>query len=622
MARAGKTTKKQKKAKARERAKRHQTVARRQATGGALAAQLRRVAGWPLLECRVSEGWQDEHNLAHVLVARSAGPSIGLAFFLVDLQCLGVKDCFVKLELDRGEYADFVHQFAGMAPLVPCSPGLAAAIVRAGVDYAAGLGFEPHADFGLVKALLEGLGPATEGETVVCGGEDGNPLYIAGPYDNAGRVVAQLRRRLGEGGFHFLAPPRAGDPTGLGVRDWAERPLSDRDAPAIADLDIDLSVPPPADLARTLAFCGALKRALVGYAGSVELTGERRAYREQRAETVEPGGDGIDALDDFIQNHRLPDGRGVIEAFAELLPAEARPALLAWKESVLGVFRIEGREASRLDLHNLIDDLDYPVYSSAGPANPLRDAHTGGFLLARLVPFEHGWLFSGKQRLFAADNVAQAWQVAAMLARDSPSLVLRNPVLLQRSWEMQRDEGESFEECFGSHELLIPGSQVAAHLARLTEQHRGRMARLHGRAAPPPLPGAEHVAPTLPDNLRRARSVGLIHDPFWGLGMYIDYDLLLEVLADPELLAQPEHADVLRTYLESESIDPLPMLLACGRDPDNASKAIGRLIGQPAFRWEVDGEALLRRYKAASYENRRPFVIAFHDRLAEAVASL
>ena len=614
------TSRKQKKAKARERAKKHQAVARREVRGGGLAAQMHRAARWPLLECRVSEGWQDERNLAHVLVARSAGASIALAFFLVDLQCLGVKDCIVRSELDRGEYADLVSRFDDLSPLAPCSPGLAVAIVRAGVDYATGLGFRPHADFRVGKLLLEGLDPADE--AVFCGGRDGKPLYVAGPYDKAPRILAQLRRRLGPGGFHFVAPLDGGDRGAIDAQDWAQRPLPHCMPLALADVEIDLIAPTPTDLASSLLSCGALKRALVGFAGSVELTEERREYQERRVSAVEDPRDGIDRLEDFIHGHRLRDGRGVIEAFAELLPAEARATVLAWRESLVGVFRIEEVDGSRLDLHNLIDDLDYRAYSNVGPVSSLGDVPIGGFVLTRLVGFDQGWLLSGQMRLFGADEGAVVWQIAAGMAKGRPSLVLRNPELLERSWQMQREEGESFEECFGSHELLISGSQVAEHLARLTEHHQQRMARLHGRAESPPGPGIEEIERTLPVDLREARSVGLLHDDRWGLGMYVDYDLLLDCLANPKLLDQPDCADVLRGYLESDSVDPLPLLVACGRHADAASEAIGRLTGQPGFRWEVDGEALLRRYKPESYANNKPHIIAFHAQLAEAVASL
>lgn len=88
----------------------------------------------------------------------------------------------------------------------------------------------------------------------------------------------------------------------------------------------------------------------------------------------------------------------------------------------------------------------------------------------------------------------------------------------------------------------------------------------------------------------------------------------------PALVDQDEHAEVLWGYLESDEIDPLPLLRACGRDPDGASEAFGRLLERPDFRWERDGESLLRAHKAAFYESDpQPRVVAFPEELAEAV---
>jgi len=42
------------------------------------------------------------------------------------------------------------------------------------------------------------------------GGREGKPFFVAGPYDNVDRIMAKLRRKLGEDGFHFMIP-LAGD---------------------------------------------------------------------------------------------------------------------------------------------------------------------------------------------------------------------------------------------------------------------------------------------------------------------------------------------------------------------------------------------------------------------------
>ncbi len=612
--------KKAKKAKAREQAKRREAALRRRSTGGGLAARMERAARWPLLECRVNEGWQDERFLAQVLVARRSGASIALAFFLVDLQCLGVKNCIARPELDRREYAEHLRRFVEASPLAPCSPGLAAAIVRAGVDYAAGLGFRPHPDFRLARPLLEGLGPAADDEVVVCGGRDGKPLYVAGPHDDARRVLRHLDRRLGGDGYHFVAPLDDGGGPRSPTSSWAERPLAHRAPRAIADLDLELGDGDPDDLASALLRFGAIKRALVGFAGSVDLVGERRRFAGQRPRSDGSLMDGVDLLEDFIHGHCLSDGRRVIEAFAELLTGPDRAAVLAWQDGVVSVFRIEASQGPRVDLHSLVDDLGYRAFACAPGA--LDDQPAGAFLLTRLVPFERGWLFSGQQRVYEAHERATAWEIAAEMAKARPALALRNPELLRRSWELQRRQGEDFEACFCGREILVPGPRLAAHLARLDRRGQQRAAAEHGLGALPPPRTAEQIERTFPDSLRRARCVGVLHDDRWGLGLYIDYDMLDECMHEPGLAARPEYAEVVLGYLESESVDPLPLLVTCDRQPDGASEVFGRLLGRPGFRWEADGEALLRHHKAEAYARQEPRVVAFHDELSEAVASL
>jgi hypothetical protein len=196
---------KQNKAKARQRAVRKKGAVAR--AGSAVSAQMGRAARWPLRECFVNEGWDDGHNLAQVLVARSVPGRVAFALFLVDLQCLGVKNCIVQPNASEREYADFLRARAHPEQqFVPCEPPLAAAIVRKGVDYAAELGFRPHPDYRLAAPLLEGLDPGEYLDEVPCGGSDGKPLYVAGPHDDVPRIMARLRRRLGDDGLHFVSP--------------------------------------------------------------------------------------------------------------------------------------------------------------------------------------------------------------------------------------------------------------------------------------------------------------------------------------------------------------------------------------------------------------------------------
>src|SRR5262245_58013141 len=107
-------------------------------------------------------------------------------------------------------------------------------------------------------------------------------------------------------------------------------------------------MPPSPEL---VARSGDLKRALVEFAGT-------RRFARQMDEAVwryadEAGADDestlINATDQLILQHRLPDGRTVVEVYVERHPElseEERALLLGWREVVEGIFEVERREAT------------------------------------------------------------------------------------------------------------------------------------------------------------------------------------------------------------------------------------------------------------------------------------
>lgn len=175
------------------------------------------TVGWSVYEVLLSQGWNQEGALASVLVARMSPRSgkVAAASYLVDLACLGVKSTQVMMFKDPNEYAaglraHIVHHM----PMAPSNINLAAKIVDTGYQYAARLGFPPDPIFAQSCYLLEGANPDAEPTPVHTGGSDGKPLFINGPNDSVAHVIAQLRRAVGEGNYHFLI---GGDPSGMHV---------------------------------------------------------------------------------------------------------------------------------------------------------------------------------------------------------------------------------------------------------------------------------------------------------------------------------------------------------------------------------------------------------------------
>jgi hypothetical protein len=176
-----------------------------------------------LLGCWVSPGWSEDlsingdhdwpdvpdtglgrEGVALALVARSAGRGhITVCGYLVDVLCLGVKNALGPRRMSDGRalsefreaYFRVYEEGAIEAPL-----DLVQHLVLGAVEYARGLGFEPHHDFAAAAGHLgEWSGPSD-----IVFGRDGKPIYVQGPYDNPRRVIETLSRTVGEGGFHYI----------------------------------------------------------------------------------------------------------------------------------------------------------------------------------------------------------------------------------------------------------------------------------------------------------------------------------------------------------------------------------------------------------------------------------
>jgi len=172
-------------------------------------AQVLQAATWPFFECWVSEAWRDPMKLTEVIVARrnqSTGEIVAAAF-LLDRACLGVKNAMLANFATMQPYrSDFLGHFGSFQKLVEVELDLGAAIIKAGLDYAASLEFRPHRDYAEAALLLGDADPLVFSESIPVGGPDGKPYFVAGPYDNQTRVMKHLERLLGLGNFLFTTP--------------------------------------------------------------------------------------------------------------------------------------------------------------------------------------------------------------------------------------------------------------------------------------------------------------------------------------------------------------------------------------------------------------------------------
>ena len=164
--------------------------------------RMRRAGRWPLLECRICSGFR-EKGQAQVVIAREGPGEIAVGVFLVDLGCMGVKDCFALDDLSPEAYEELTDGLAEMEPFETCDAALAVKVVQTGVEYAAGLGFRPCSDYAEAREIFGDVDPGTCREEIPCG-HDGKPFYVMGPEDDADQILLRLEQRLGPDGFHYL----------------------------------------------------------------------------------------------------------------------------------------------------------------------------------------------------------------------------------------------------------------------------------------------------------------------------------------------------------------------------------------------------------------------------------
>jgi hypothetical protein len=164
-----------------------------------------------IVECWVSPGWTEglafephpdwpvgpsasegTGGLATVMVVRPDRRSRSRAcVYLVDTFCLGVKNVIgpetvSNTVLDKLRYTAFAgyDEVAVRAPLE-----LAQHLVFGAVEFARGLGFEPHPDF---ATAADHLGEWS-GDCPIQFGYNGSPFYIQGPYDDVESIARTLR---------------------------------------------------------------------------------------------------------------------------------------------------------------------------------------------------------------------------------------------------------------------------------------------------------------------------------------------------------------------------------------------------------------------------------------------
>lgn len=202
---------------ARKAAKRKRVLTEKKASQGRMdITSLRKLMGLasisPIHECFVPKGIFDL-GLGYVIISRKMPDgTVAASVFLLDVFCLGVKDCFFTV-VSKSEYEHRIAHLGQNEGLQRVEPEYAVKLVENAVAYAKNLGIDPHKDYHWVSKIFGSVDPATCLYSFEFG-KDGKPLYVSGPNQTEAdtqKIINRLSERLGPDGFHYLVGMEVGE---------------------------------------------------------------------------------------------------------------------------------------------------------------------------------------------------------------------------------------------------------------------------------------------------------------------------------------------------------------------------------------------------------------------------
>ncbi len=338
---------------------------------------------------------------------------------------------------------------------------------------------------------------------------------------------------------------------------------------------------------------GELKRELVLFAKTPRL--HKHLNARFRQAQLDRGGQldeamAVMAIDEFVLQDRLPDGRSVVEYFLDqrkpALPEDEKAMMLGWLGVVEGCFELLEVTDDSATLHNLIDDVTYVAYSTAA-ADVFPQLAAGMFVIGRLVPLHSSkdvWLISGQITMYAAETGPVLARAAVRILNTHPQLLRTNPDLWKRSWELQAEERAAFVETFGSDLVILPPAEAKEALAA---HQRSRSSE-----------GAASEQPgSLLEEMLDAEDVAIVFDETEGMHFFRDFGQLDAMFADPALTKDRTYLARMQSFLRDVDVPALAIRRLVARHPEHADGVFRALLRKPAFTWERDGEKLLERHK-------------------------
>lgn len=195
--------KQQKALKKKRKAKMRQAKTRELDFGKSYQAIASITAKYPIEACYINADWDSTHLAQTVIVRRASSGNFTVGAYLVDTMCLGVKDVMMHHDLSPSKYRDFMEHYYSFG-YTECGVDFVHQLIYQAIDYANQLGLMPHKDFKRSQKFLIPRDKITEDHQFSFGQENGKPLFIQGPHDNARAIMNKLEKAVGVGNFDYI----------------------------------------------------------------------------------------------------------------------------------------------------------------------------------------------------------------------------------------------------------------------------------------------------------------------------------------------------------------------------------------------------------------------------------
>ena len=157
----------------------------------------------PIDRCLVADGYKKQLLTLCLITRRQPSGYLSMAFFMIDRNCLGIKNAMFSCNMTDREVEDMIQKTtAHLGKMKEVSPVYFHNLVYGALDYAESIGFAPEKDFATAEYLLN---PelTDDGIDDIEFGMDGKPYFMSGPDDDVQKVLSTLNRTVGEGNYTY-----------------------------------------------------------------------------------------------------------------------------------------------------------------------------------------------------------------------------------------------------------------------------------------------------------------------------------------------------------------------------------------------------------------------------------